>query len=277
MSALAATLLLVAAAIHAGWNALIKSEADRLQSIAILAVFSALPALPLMLVFPPPAPESWPFLGLSAAIQVGYCFALVRAYDHGDLASVYPIARGSAPVLVTLGAALTAGELPDASGLAGIALISGGILALTRNEAAPSKTAIRAALMTGLFIASYTVVDGLGVRVSESAIGYAVWQAAAAGTLIALSFVAIRRRAPTMPAGRAGAVLALAGALSALAYGISVWAISVAAMGEVSAIRETSIVLAALIGAVVLKEKIAPRKWIAVIAVAIGVVLLSAG
>ena len=277
MSFLALTLLLAAAAIHAGWNALVKTNTDRLHSIAILALFSAVAALPLIPFVPVPARESWPYLCASSGIQVFYCFALVRAYNHGDLASVYPIARGSAPVIVTIGAAVFARELPDLYGVLGIGLVSSGILALSLGQNRPTGTAIGAALMTGMFIASYTIVDGIGVRVAGDAIGYAVWQALIAGTLITLAYIAVRRRPPHMPGGKPGAMLALAGALSALAYGISVWAMSQAAMGEVSAVRETSILFAALFGALLLKEKLSWQKVVGILAVTSGVIALATG
>jgi len=211
----------------------------------------------------------------SAVIQVGYCFALVRAYDHGDLASVYPISRGSAPVFVTVGAALFAREIPTTPGLLGVALVSLGILALSLGSGRPSAKAIRAALITGLFIAGYALVDGIGVRRAGSAMGYIVWQAVLASTLIALSYVVTRRVLPKMPGGKASIALAIAGVLSALAYGISVWAMSLSAMGAVSAVRETSILFAALFGAVLLKEKLTWPKMLGIAIVALGVITLS--
>ncbi|MEM8724159.1 MAG: EamA family transporter [Pseudomonadota bacterium] len=277
MSILALTLLLTAAGIHAGWNALLKSDEDRLRSIAILAVCSALAALPLTLAVPVPSKGSWPYLFGSSAIQVCYCFALVRAYGHGDLVSVYPIARGSAPVFVTIGAAIFAREFPDMLGLLGIALVSGGILTLSLGRSRPTAKAITAALTTGLFIASYTLVDGIGVRLSGNALGYAVWQATIAGFLITAAYCLIRKRPPTISLDRAGAMLALAGILSAVAYGISVWAMSIAAMGEVSALRETSILFAAVFAAVILKERITWQKLLGICAVTAGVGCVSIG
>ena len=275
MTTLALLLLLAAAAIHAGWNALVKSDMDRFRSVAILAVFSGLAAIALLPFVPAPASASWPFMAASAAIQVGYCFALVRAYNHGDLASVYPIARGSAPVFVTIGAALFAREVPSTAGLTGIALVSLGIFALSLGSGRPSGKAIQAALITGLFIASYALVDGIGVRRAGSAIGYIVWQAALASTMIALSYVVTRKELPRMPGGRGSIALGVAGVLSALAYGISVWAMSLAAMGAVSAVRETSILFAALFGAVFLKEKLTAPKIIGIVVVTVGVLALS--
>ncbi|WP_162558972.1 DMT family transporter [Sphingorhabdus sp. EL138] len=200
---------------------------------------------------------------------------MVRAYRDGELASVYPIARGSAPLLVTLGATLFAGELPDNIGLAGIAFVSLGIIVLALGNNRPDTKSIFAALAAGLFIASYMVVDGLGVRLAESATGYAAWQAVVAGFLIPLSYVAIRRRAPSLPRGKEGALVVVAGLLGTLGYCIAVWAMSLTTMGGVSAIRETSILFAALIGTFILREKMTVQKLLGAITVTGGVVCLS--
>lgn len=200
---------------------------------------------------------------------------MVRAYRDGELANVYPIARGSAPLLVTLGAVIFAGELPDRLGMVGIALVSVGIIILASGKNRADTKSILAAFAAGAFIASYMVVDGLGVRVSGSATGYAASQAVVAGFMIPLAFVAIRRRAPSLPRGKQGAMIIIAGILSALGYCVAVWAMSLSTMGGVSAIRETSILFAALIGIVVLREKITFQKIIGAIAITGGVVSLS--
>lgn len=190
---------------------------------------------------------------------------------------MYPIARGSAPLLVTLGAALFAGELPDDLGLAGIALISLGIVALAIGKHRADTRSIFAALAAGAFIASYMVVDGLGVRLAGSVMGYAAWQAAMAGFMIPLTFYAIRRRAPSLPRGKEGVMIVAAGILSTLGYCIAIWAMSMSTMGGVSAIRETSILFAALIGIIVLRERMTVQKVLAAIIITTGVISLSVG
>jgi drug/metabolite transporter (DMT)-like permease len=277
MSPIVIGLLLASALIHAIWNAIVRNGADRFWSLAVICLVGAVAALPFAMALGVPAPASWPYLGLSALLQIGYCLFLVRAYRDGDLSSVYPIARGSAPLLVTLGAALIAGEWPDTAGLAGIACVSAGIilLALGNNRSDPRSTI--AAFATGIFIASYMVVDGLGVRLSESATSYAAWQAVVAGVLIPLSFVVIRRHAPGLPRGREGMLVIGAGILGTLGYCIAVWAMSRSPMGGVSAIRETSILFAALIGTFVLRERMTLQKALGALIVTVGVVCLSAG
>lgn len=277
MSPVVVGLLLASALIHAIWNAIVRNGKDRFWSIAVISLVGAIAAVPFALALGAPAPQSWPYLILSSVLQIGYCLFLVRAYRDGELSSVYPIARGSAPLLVTLGAAVIAGELPSAAGLLGIAGVSSGIILLTLGSNRPDPGSAAAAFVTGIFIASYMVVDGLGVRLSESAPSYAAWQAVVAGLLIPLSFILIRRRAPALPRGKEGALVVGAGILGTLGYCIAVWAMSQSAMGGVSAVRETSILFAALIGAFVLHEKMTAPKIFGALIVTAGVICLSAG
>ena len=277
MSPLVIGLLLASAFIHAVWNAIVRSSEDRFWSLSIICLTGAIAALPFAIALGLPAMRSWPYIVLSSVLQIGYCLLLVRAYRHGDLSSVYPIARGSAPLLVTLGAALIAGEWPGEFGLIGTLCVCVGILLLTLGANRPDPKAAVAALATGVFIAGYMVVDGIGVRLAGSALSYAAWQAVVAGLLIPLSYIVIRRQPVRLPRGNDGAKVVVAGLLGTLGYCIAIWAMSQSAMGGVSAIRETSILFAALIGTVVLGEKMTPQKMFGALAVTIGVVCLSVG
>ena len=277
MSPVVIGLLLASALVHAIWNAIVRNGKDRFWSIAVICLVGAIAALPFALALGAPAPPSLPYLVLSSVLQIGYSLFLVRAYRDGELSSVYPIARGSAPLLVTLGAAVVARELPSTAGLTGIACVSSGIILLTLGGNRPDPKSAVAAFVTGIFIASYMVVDGLGVRLSESASSYAAWQAVTAGLLIPLSFVIIRRRVPALPRGKEGALVVGAGILGTLGYCIAIWAMSQSAMGGVSAIRETSILFAALIGTFVLHEKMTLPKILGALMVTAGVICLSAG
>jgi len=277
VSVLVISLLIASAIVHAGWNAVVKGSDDRLWSISIITLIGACAAIPFALVLTPPSPASWPFIVFSSVLQVAYCLFLIRAYRDGDLANVYPIARGSAPLLVTTGAALFAQEVPGVRTLIGILLISLGILVLTTGSKRADAKTTMAALMAGGFIASYMVVDGIGVRVGENALGYAAWQAVVAGILIPLTYVFIRREALPMPRGREGLTALIAGVLSTLGYCIAVWAMSLNTMGGVSALRETSILFAALIGVVFLKEELSVQKILCAVAVTAGVIVISIG
>ena len=275
MSSLIIALLLASAIIHAGWNALVKGNADRLWSISIISIFGALAALPFAFLFGLPAPASLSFIAASSCLQIGYTLFLVRAYDHGELAQVYPIARGTAPLLVTLGAAMFVGELPEALGILGIVLVSLGIFTLSIGRGRANWNALLSAFAAGCFIASYMLADGLGVRVSQNALGYAAWQAVVAGLLIPMTFIVIRRKLPHPPIGRSGAVIAAAGALSTLGYCVAIWAMNAAPLGGVSALRETSILFATLFSAYVLRERPTIQKALGAILVTAGVVALS--
>jgi drug/metabolite transporter (DMT)-like permease len=268
-------LLLVSAFIHASWNAILRSGEDRFWSMAIMCFVGSLTALPFALFVTAPAPESWPYIGLSSLLQIGYALFLIRSYRDGHLAHVYPIARGSAPLLVTIGAAIFAGELPQYWALAGIALVSAGIITLMLGAHRPSAHSVVSALITGLFIASYMVIDGLGIRASGNAWGYVAWQASISGSCIMAAFFLIRRKFGTLPRGRAATLTIAAGILATLGYSIAVWAMNGAAMGGVSAIRETSILFAALIGTLVLKEALTVQKVVGAVVVTAGVVCLS--
>jgi drug/metabolite transporter (DMT)-like permease len=270
-------LLLASAIIHASWNAILRSGEDRFWSMAVMCFVGSLAAAPFTVFVTAPAYESWPYIAFSSLLQIGYALFLVRSYRDGHLAHVYPIARGSAPLLVTIGAAVFVGEIPKFWALAGIALVSGGIIALMLGAQRPSKHSVISALMTGLFVAGYMVVDGLGIRASQSPFGYVAWQGMISGTAIMAAFLIIRRGTGALPHGREAALNVAAGVLAQLGYAIAIWAMSAATMGGVSAIRETSILFAALIGAMILKEELTPQKIIGACAVTAGVICLSLG
>ena len=213
MTPVVVTLVLTAALLHATWNAILRSGSDRLWSITVMGAVAVLMALPVAIFVPHPALASWSYITLSAVLQTGYSLFLVRAYRDGHLTHVYPIARGTAPLLVTLGAAVFAGEQPAQIGLLGIMLVSGGIVTLAMGQPRPDAKSTAAALATGAFIASYMVTDGVGVRLSGQAIGYAAWQAIAQGGAMFLTYIAIRRRVPAMPRGRPGGDVLIASVL----------------------------------------------------------------
>ena len=169
-------LVLAAAVMHAGWNAMLKGGGDRLRSVSLMAATTGLLGAAMAAALPAPKPECWTFLGLSAAMHVGYNLLLVLSYREGDLGVAYPIARGSSPMLVTLGAAVTAGERLGGATLLGIGLISAGILGLAWERGrGVSNRGLGPALATGAVIAGYTIVDGLGARRSGDPRSYAAW------------------------------------------------------------------------------------------------------
>jgi len=272
--ALAIALVLAAALLHATWNAVLRSRADRLWSIAVMGLAACVVALPFALALPAPAPASWPYLLLSAMLQTGYSLFLVLAYGRGDFGQVYPIARGTAPLLVTLGAALFARELPSTATLAGIALVSLGILSLSYAGRRAPPIALGAALTTGLFIAAYGVTDGIGSRLSGTPIAYAAWlnvlYTARAGDRRCRARTLRPRSARARDAQGGGERRPLARRLRGDHVGVTL-----APLGAVSALRETSVVFAALIGRVFLAERLTLRRIGSCAVIAIGAICLS--
>ncbi len=272
MTPLIFALVLGAAMLHATWNALLRGGQDRLWSITAMSFATTAVAIPWAALSPPPLPASWPWLAASALLQVGYSVFLVQAYRFGDLAQVYPIARGSAPLLVTLAAAAVAREHPSGAGLAGIALISTGIIGLARGIDRASLRSIPLACVTGGFIAAYTTVDGIGVRLSGGSGAYTAWLFLLYGALMPACFLAMGGLRRMRAAARGDTWRALCGGgLSLMAYAIAVYALNHAAIGAVSALRETSVVFAALLGHAFLGERLTPRRLLACVAIAAGV------
>jgi drug/metabolite transporter (DMT)-like permease len=218
------------------------------------------------------------FAVASAVIHVGYELALLNSYRLGAFNQVYPIARGTSPLVVAVGAYFFAGEHLSAVPLAGVAVLAFGLMSLALSAGRLSRAelpAIAVAVLTGLTIASYTVVDGLGVRAAHDPYAYAALMFALQGPVFPL--MALFRR--PLRQWRDTTVLCgglLAGALSVVAYGIVLWAQSRAPLAEVAAIRETSVIFAALIGMIFLKEGFGPRRVAAAVVIAAGIVLISA-
>ena len=270
--------VLAAAVMHAVWNAVVKIEGDRLMTMAVVISTTGLLAPLLLLAGPPPASASWPYILLSVILNNAYFLFLIEAYRFGDLSQVYPIARGSAPLLVTVGAALFANEQLSIVGLAGVLIISAGTVSLIWNRGfrmGAEKRSIFFALLTGLMIASYTIIDGIGVRLSGNPAAYIGWLFILSPLPLA-SIAILRRRSQAFVYIRNNWKPAvLGGCLNIGSYGLSIWALSLAAMGHVSAMRETSVIIAALIGTQLFGESFGRHRIIAAVAVAFGVVLIA--
>ncbi|MBV9419092.1 MAG: EamA family transporter [Alphaproteobacteria bacterium] len=275
MSPLVIALVLGAAVLHAAWNAALRSSIDRLRGIVIMSMTSATVALPFAVALPLPDRASWPYLAASAALQIGYCFFLVRAYREGDFGQIYPIARGSSPLLVTLGAALLAHEHLAPLVMLGVVLVSAGIFASARGIDRAHLGSVFAALAAGVFIAGYSLADGNGARLAGNAQAYTAWSFIAQGAPMPLIYLALRRRFPLQPFDAQAWRAIGGGAVSAIAYGIVIIAMSISPMGAVSALRETSILFAAIIARVFLGEPLTRRRIAAVSVIAIGAACLS--
>jgi drug/metabolite transporter (DMT)-like permease len=275
-SSFAITLVLAAAVLHAFWNAVVKGSSDRILTMGLINLGHLLPALIVVWIYLPPAKEAWPFLIASTLIHFFYYGFLLLSYRFGDLSQVYPIARGIAPIMVAFSAQVFANEVLSLTAWTGIMLVSFGIgtLFLDRANGKVPPKAVMAAIATGTTIAAYSVVDGLGVRVSGSPLGYIGWlfvleSIAAFGILFHRRKVLLTTSLKRYAIGLAG------GMISGLAYGLAIYAKSLTTLGTVSAIRESSVIIAALIGVIWFGERPWQIRLIAAFIVAAGVILLA--
>jgi drug/metabolite transporter (DMT)-like permease len=270
--------VLLAAVLHASWNAMLHGNRDRFLSMTWMSIAIGVVSALVVCYLPMPAKAAWPYIVASGLVHIVYNVSLVRSYRRGDLAQAYPIARGSSPMLVTLGAAVFAHEAIGPIHAFGIVLISGGIMALALQGGRVSRAGALAAFTTGVTIAIYTVIDGIGVRLSGGeALTYTAWMFIFYW-FMPLIFVAKRGTAalftPLKEAPMAVGSSLAGGLVSIAAYGIVIWAMQSGAMGTVSALRETSVVFAALIGRVFLQEAVSAKRWLACVVVAAGAVCL---
>lgn len=275
VSTIAVGLALIAAILHAGWNAFLRNGADRLWSVTVMSLSGSVIALPFILLLPLPQGEAWFYILLSSLLQVGYSLFLVAAYRHGELGQVYPIVRGTVPLLVTIGGFLFFGEILGPFQTLGVLLVAVGIMSLSLGKARAGNASLAFALATGLIIACYSTVDSKGVRLVAVPVAYAMWVLFLYGLLLALTFAVVRRgltidfRSPVTWKALGGGVVALA------AYGLVVVAYSFAPAGLVTAVRETSVVFAVLIGALFLGERLTARRLAACVIVAAGAICVS--
>lgn len=270
-------MVLGAAVLHAAWNALVKVNADRLVMVAIIMMSQVAVALLVVPFVAVPTPESWPYIGASTVLNTAYGIFLIAAYRYGDLSHVYPISRGSAPLIVAVVSVAVVGEsLSRQAGLS-VAVIALGIMSLTLTRGAAGFREPRAMLYavgTGVFIAGYTVVDGVGARLADSAHSYTFWVHLFNGIPITLLALYLRRGQVAVSVRRYWKVGVLGGLVSLAAYWIVIWAMTHAPLALVSAVRETSMVFAVLIGVFVLKERLDLARLASTAVTLIGTVML---
>ena len=270
-------LVLAAAVIHATWSALVKASGEHFLTLMIiigtgsLLAATALPALS----FPPRA--AWPYLAAAFVLHQGYYLFMLLSYRVGDLNQVYPVARGIAPLVVAGLAAAFAGEVPNGGGVVGIVAVSVGIAGLAFSGGPPRGRAlapIAMAAATGLFLGTFTVVDGIGVRLSASSWDFIAWLLFLNGLPMAAVALALRRdRLRVYLSGRWKTAFG-GGILSALGFAIVLYALGRGGMAHVAALRETSVLFAALIGSLTLHEPLGLRRTVAAAIIAAGLVLL---
>jgi drug/metabolite transporter (DMT)-like permease len=270
------SVVLGAAVLHAAWNALVKHGGDPFLRLAIVNLTGSAICLPLLLVFDPPVAAAWPWLLTSVLIHIAYCSFLCLGYRLGDLSQVYPVARGVAPPIVALLGWLVAGEAPSGRGLLALALISTGILIIALGKRAPGQSMrpLLLALACGGSIGAYTISDGLGIRAAQGTFEYIVWFFFVDGLPFGLVVLWLSRdRLQTATA--ATLLLAIGGGvLSFLAYGLVIWAMRTTPMAYVSGLRETSVILATIIGTRLMGEPFGRERITAACIVAGGIGLL---
>jgi len=270
-------MVLGAALLHAVWNALVKVNGDRLIMVAIMMTSQAVIAILVLPFVEFPTPASWPYIWASTALHTAYFLFLVMAYRYGDLSHVYPIARGSAPLIVAVVSVAIVGETLSRQAALSVVLIALGIMSLTLTRGASGfrePKAILYALGTGVFIAGYTVVDGLGGRLADSAHSYIFWLNLFDGipiTILALYLrwgqIFVQVRVSWKPG-------VFSGIVSLVAYWIVIWAMTLAPMALVSAVRETSMVFAVLFGVLFLRERLNLARLASTTITLVGAVML---
>jgi drug/metabolite transporter (DMT)-like permease len=270
--------VLLAAACHAGWNATIKSGLDPLATTVLISIGAAIVAGAFFPVVGLPAPAAWPWCGASVLIHLVYFAALIESYRAGDLGQVYPIARGSAPLMTAIVTTALVGERLGLAGWSGIILLVAGVMLLSlrggRDLTRLDRKAVGFALFTAVTICAYSVVDGVGARRAGSANAYSVALFVGIGPVMVIYALA-RRGREVIPAMRRHWRLGLAGGTLQLgSYGIAIWAMTVAPIAIVAALRETSVLFGALIAIIVLKEPLRASRVAAALLIVAGLMLI---
>ncbi len=278
MSAGIAAIVLSAALLHALWNAVVKGAGDKTIVLGLIALGHVVPGVVVVSLMPGPGWAVWPYLLASTVIHWGYYYFLNVAYRLGDLSVMYPIARGLAPVLIALGAQVWIGEALPVLAWVGILCVSAGIMVLTRGlfSGALPMPGILAALACAVMVASYSLVDGVGVRLSENALGYVGWLFVLE-LMVAVFIFSTRMDRLRAVSPRTIALGFLGGIISGTAYGLVLYAKTLAPLGLVSALRETSVIFAAMIGVLWFGEGPKGNRLVAAAIVAAGIVLIGLG
>jgi drug/metabolite transporter (DMT)-like permease len=270
--------VLFAAACHAGWNAAAKKGLDPLVTTVLMSVCATLVATPFVPLVGLPAVAAWPWLIASVLIHLFYFAALIESYRAGDMGQVYPIARGAAPLLTAAGSALLIGEHIGPVAWTGILLLVAGVILMSlrggREFARLDRRAVGFALFTAVTICAYSLVDGIGARLAGSAHAYSAALFVGIGPVM-LAYALARNGAAVVPLMRRnwGAGLA-GGALQVGSYAIAIWAMTVAPIAIVAALRETSVLFGALIAVIILREPLRPVRVAAAILIVFGLALI---
>ena len=273
-------LVLLGAALHAGWNALVKSGGDTLLDTALVVLGSALIAAVVLPFLPLPAPAAWPYALASGVIHLGYFSLVAAAYRSGEMSLAYPLMRGTAPLLVALLSLSLLGEALGLAGWAGVLLISGGVLAMALPKGKGAKASlptIGLALANALVIATYTLVDGTGARLSGHAVAYTLWVFLLTALFFGGMVFARRPAALTAHLARRWRIGLGGGAATLGSYALALWAMTQAPIAAVAALRETSILFGVALAALLLGERPGLTRIAGACGIALGAAALRLG
>jgi drug/metabolite transporter (DMT)-like permease len=271
-------LMLLAGLLHAGWHSLVKSGADQTANLAGMGIVAALPAIAVIPFVSMPSPTVWLVLAISVVLHGGYKLCVASAYANADLSEAFPLARGAVPLFATAIAFPTLGQVPGVGQCIGIVLISGGlmVLAIARLRHSFNRALLAATAGAGLAVATYSVVDSYGTRVSGDWVGYTAWLILVDN--VAFLLVARLIRGPALWATLSvmrGRVIA-SGLLGLISFGVFMWALSREPVGAVSALRETSVFFAILIGVLLHREPLSGRRIGAGLLIVAGILTIAA-
>ena len=275
MSSSLVLIVLTAAFLHAFWNALVKGSGDKTIVLGLIALGHVVPGVAITVLAPLPGWDALPYIIASTLLHWGYYYFLNLAYQKGDLSLVYPITRGLAPVMVALGAQIWIGESLPVLAWLGILAVSAGVMVLSQGifKTAVPKTSIVAAVIVATLVASYSLVDGIGVRLSDSIMGYIGWLFTAEACVALFIFKTRWARLRLLPV-KTWLLGFIGGILSATAYALVLYVKTEAPLGVVSALRETSVIFAALIGVIWFGEGPKTRRLLAGVIVGVGTILI---
>ena len=269
-------LILLSALLHASWNAFVKNDSDRTLSMAWIMGLGGLASVAALPFLSFPRSEVWPFLIATTILQNVYFTFVILSYRHGDLSQAYPIARGTAALLAAIASSALGLDTLVAREWIGILISSLGIASLAFAAAGGGSRLLRSIgypLMSGAFTAAYSIVDGMGARVAGNAFEYVMWMNLCAAPFLPLYVVLRRGKAAWSGQGPALRSRLAAAMIAFLSYGIAIWAFSHGSMGRVAVLRETSVLFAAILGTVVLKEPFGTRRILSALVILTGFAL----
>ncbi len=271
------TIILLSAALHAAWNAIVKGSGHQMVSTALVTASASLLALAALCVVTPPARASWPFILASVLVHVAYFLLLARTYRLADMVQTYPLMRGSAPLLLMIFGMSWLGERLSVTAWVGVFVLCVGIFGMMAGGGRAHAGAVGLALVNGVIIAGYTLIDGIGVRRSGGALAYTSWVFLLTGIPLLAWTVTTQPRLLIHGIRRYG-WLGLFGGFSTIAsYGLALWAMMLTPVAVIAALRETSILFGAIISACVLKERLSGARVASVATIALGAVILRLG